>query len=674
MVVGKEANTQERLLGRGSFSTEFQRRLSLVPLLAAGLLLYFGLVLLGSLTGLLWHIRYYQWWIVLNPSILGPTWDWVVWGVSFLVMISPSVLRLARTRVKPDLVSALTFLILPLSSLVVAGVSYFVGATLLVGSGFLAAYTLVSRSRRYVGIETGAAARLVCAEVFAFLTVTAAGGVVAVLLWGIDVFIALTSGSSFLTITDTWLKMLAIDVELFFLARPLLLVMLFALLASSISALFREPLQALVRRAFQRLLKHEYAGKERVSPSCGAPKDVVPFWKAVPYVILAGSVGLGVAITLYPYTIVHFTGVLGSDSWFYVDRLRSISNPEQAIMLLQGDRGLFLMLLFVIKSITGLSPEWVVRLMPAALSALLALSSFTLVREGTGSSWIAALTAVFSIVSSQTMIGMSAGIIANWFALSVANFAFALIFRSVRLRSRVAAAGSLVLSFVLLSSYAMMWVIFIAVLVLILFSSLVSIREIDRDTLWSDVKIMSGILLAAIVIPIGFLFLAAIPLLGFPPEGLDPSFWLALGWKYLIQAITPQTLNSALPALDIAFDLSGNRMDLPFLTLLSIISLLDCGFERHVFRKAVAAMTLIPLVATVITPDFWFTWRGLYIVPFYMTGALGAESVIRRANGQGSPLRSPDRLAFAGMFVAYLFLSQLDYWLRAVELLIMIKL
>ena len=674
MVVGKEANTQERLLGRGSFSTEFQRRLSLVPLLAAGLLLYFGLVLLGSLTGLLWHIRYYQWWIVLNPSILGPTWDWVVWGVSFLVMISPSIPKLACTRVKPDLVSALTFLILPLSSLVVAGVSYFVGATLLVGSGFLAAYTLVSRSRRYVGIETGAAARLLCVGVFAFLMVTAAGGVVAVLLWGFGIFTALTSGSSFLTMTDTWLKMLAIDVELFFLARPLLLAIFVALFVASIAALFMGPLQTLARRVFQKLMKGKYARKDHASPGCELAKDVVPFWKAVPYVILAGSVGLSVAITLYPYLTVHFTGVLGSDSWFYIDKLRSISRPEQAVLLFQGDRGLFIVLLFLIKSITGLSPEWVVRLMPAVLSVLLALSGFTLVKEGTGSSWIAGLTAVLSVVSSQTIVGMSAGIITNWFALSVANFTFALVLRSVRLRSRLAAAGSLVLSFVLLASYAYMWVIVLAVLVLVIFASLVSIRRIDRDMLTYDVKIMGGVLLGAIVIPIGFLFLAAIPLLGFRPEGLDSSFWLALGWNRLVQAITPQTLNSALPALERAFDYAGNRLDLPFLTLLSIIGLLDCGFERRLFRNVVAAMTLIGVVATVITPDINLIWRGLYLVPLYLTGALGAVSVIRRVNGLESPLRSLDRVAFAGMFVAYLFLSQLGYWLRAVELLIMVHL
>jgi hypothetical protein len=104
MIVSSEVGVEERRLARGWIPIELQGRVSFVPLLAAGVLVYLGLVLLGGLTGLLWHIYVYKWWIVLNPSLLGPTWDWLVWGASFLVMISPSVLKPARTRAKPDLV------------------------------------------------------------------------------------------------------------------------------------------------------------------------------------------------------------------------------------------------------------------------------------------------------------------------------------------------------------------------------------------------------------------------------------------------------------------------------------------------------------------------------------------------------------------------------------------
>jgi hypothetical protein len=67
----------------------------------------------------------------------------------------------------------------------------------------------------------------------------------------------------------------------------------------------------------------------------------------------------------------------------------------------------------------------------------------------------------------------------------------------------------------------------------------------------------------------------------------------------------------------------------------------------------------------------WLTWRGIYIIPLYITGALGVESVVRRVNGSESSWRSPSRLAFAATFVAYVFLAHLSFSLRALELLMM---
>jgi hypothetical protein len=73
-----------------------------------------------------------------------------------------------------------------------------------------------------------------------------------------------------------------------------------------------------------------------------------------------------------------------------------------------------------------------------------------------------------------------------------------------------------------------------------------------------------------------------------------------------------------------------------------------------------------------ISPNLYDTWRGLYVIPMYLTGALGVGSVIRVVNGQGAPWRSPSRLAFAGTFAGYVFLAHLSYSLRALELLILV--
>jgi hypothetical protein len=659
-------------LAREMVSMGLSKRLRYVPLLAAGVVVFLGLVFLGGLTGLLWHIRTFDWWVKLNPSVLGPTADWIVWGVCFLLTLCPVVVALVRRRVTPELAVVLTSLIFPTLSLITMTFSYSVGTILLVGSGFLAGYTLISRSPSLLGVEAGSALRMVSAEVFGFLSIMAAGGVISVLLWREDFFLALVSGSS-LEPMDIWLSMLAVDLEAFYLARPFLSVILVILAVVAIVSLFGESFERIARWLVPRLTRRD--STHLPHPAAVRSKSVRQDW--FPYLVLAGSMALGVAITLYPYLFEGFGGVLGFDSWFYIENLRSMRSYADVILLLPTGRALFLLLLFLIETATGLSAEWVVRLMPAILSVLLALSTFALVKEGTGRSWLAVFASVLSVVSAQTALGMAAGIITSWFALSVANVMFALIVRSIRLRSRVAAAGSLLFSFLLLGSYGFLWVVVIAELALVLLASILAFWTANRHEWRIEVVVIGGVLAASILIPLIVLF--GVSMLGFRPEGIDPGVWFASAWD-TITHVQPGLFGSVWGVLEEAFDFAGNRIDLPFLTILSIVGLLDHTSQRRSFTSILSAMVLVPTILTLIisvsssspyTP-MWLTWRGLHVIPLYLTGALGVESIISRVNGSLSLRRSPSRLGFAIMFVVYVFLSHLSYSLRALELLMIV--
>lgn len=643
-----------------------------VPLLAAGVVVFLGLVSLGGLTGLLWLVLPFGWWIKLNPFVLGPTMDWLLWSVSFLLLISPSILLLARKRTRTDPVVALTFFIFPLLSLAIVSWSHFVGATLLVGSGFLAAYTLVSRSRALLDMEILSAARLVCVEVFAFLTMEAAGGIISILLWGGSVFDALLLGYN---VTDPLVGMLAVDLEVFFLARPILPAILITLPVVAIVALWGEPLWRAARSLRRERSGDEFPPQDDVGERRLRRKKVA-LREFVPYAILMISIALGIAITLCPYTIagVYFFGV---DSSYYIENLRSLNSLADVISLIPSGRSFFA-ILFLIKTVTGLSAEWVVRLAPALLSVLLALSSFTLVREGTGRLWVAAFAALLSVTSGQTALGMTAGIISNWFALSVANFAFALIVRSIRLHSKLAAVGSLAILSVLLTSYGFLWVVVVAALAVVLAASMTRFCSVGRHEWKSEVSVLSSILSGSVVIPLALAFLV-LPLMGLRPEGLDPQSWLTMGWSF-VQGADPHLLGSVLGSFERTLLETGNQIDLPFLTVLSILGLLDHARQTRSFGNIMSAMVLVPVLLMVAiscssTSQYvpaWLTWRGLYVIPMYITGALGVETAIRRVNGRESPWRSCSRLGFAGTFAGYVFLSHLSYSLRALELLIIV--
>jgi hypothetical protein len=651
---------------------DLSKRLRYVPLLAAGVVVFLGLVFLGGLTGLLWHIRTFDWWVKLNPSVLGPTADWIVWGVCFLLTLYPAVVALVRRRVTPELGVVLTSLILPTLSLIAMAFSYSVGTILLVGSGFLAGYMLISRSPSLLGVEAGSALRMVSAEVFGFLSIVAAGGVISVLLWREDFFLALVSGSS-LEPMDTWLSMLTVDLEAFYFARPFLSAILVILAVVAIVSLFGESFERTARWLVPRLTRRD--STHLPHPAAVRSKSVRQDW--FPYLVLAGSMALGVAITLYPYLFEGLGGVLGVDSWFYLENLRSMRSYADVIQLLPTGRALFLLLLFLIETATGLSAEWVVRLMPAILSVLLALSSFVLAKEGTGRLWPAAFASVLSVVSAQTALGMSAGIINNWFALSIANFMFALVVRSIRLSSWVAAVGSLLFSLLLLGSYSFLWVVVIAELAFVLLASVLAFWTANRQEWRIEVGAIGGVLAGSILIPL--IVLLSISLLGFRAEGIDPGVLFASAWDTLAH-VQPGLLGSVWGVLEEAFDFAGNRIDLPFLTILSVVGLLDSKSQTRSFARILSVMILVPIMLTLIisasssspyTP-MWLTWRGLYIIPLYLAGALGVESIIRRVNGSVPPWRSPSRLAFAGTFATYIFLSHLSYSLRALELLILV--
>jgi hypothetical protein len=650
------------------------KRLGYVPLLAAGVVVFLGLVFLGGLTGLLWHIRTFDWWVKLSPSVLEPTADWVVWVVCFLLTLSPAVVALARKRATPQLLVVLTAVIFPSLSLISMAFSYRVGTVLLVGSGFLAGYTLISRSPSFVGVERGLALRLVSAEVFGFLSLMAAGGVVSVLLWRENFFLALVSGSS-LEPMDTWLSMLAVDLETFYLGRPFLSAILIMLAAAAILPLFSESFERITRRLSRRLTRKRDSTDAIPRPVAGRSKSVYQCW--LPYLGLAGSMAFGVGMTLYPYLFAGFGGVLGVDSPFYIENLRSMGSWADAIKLLPTGRALFLLLLFLIEAATGLSAEWVVRLMPAILSVLLAVSSFMLTKEGTGRLWLAAFASALSVISAQTALGMAAGIITNWFALSVASFMFALMIRSIRLHSVVAAVGSLLSSLVLLGSYGFLWVVAIAELALVLFASVLAFWTASRHEWRIEVAVIGGVLTGSILIPLTVVLAAS--LLGFRAEGIDPGVWFASAWD-TVTHVQLGLLGSVWGVLEEAFDFAGNRIDLPFLTILSVVGLLDYTSQTRSFTRILSAMILVPTMLTLIisasssapyTP-MWLTWRGLYVIPLYLTGALGVESIIRRVNGSAPPWRSRSRLAFAGTFATYIFLSHLSYSLRALELLIIV--
>jgi hypothetical protein len=569
---------------------------------------------------------------------------------------------------RPDTVEVLTCFVFPLFSLMVMSLSYYVGATMLVGSGFLATYSLVSRSDRLLSIDPRVALRLALLGVFAFLAVAAIGSVTATILWQQGIFIALIDR---MDQTDPLARMLSVDMEAFYLARPVLLMLYAVLGVASIVGLFREDCVSVVRWIARRLGRGKGSLEGEASPSVSQrPRSKKAFRAWGPYLVLVASVILGILIATGGYTSGGAGGPLGSDMWFYDERLHAMMEAPNPLSVLEADRAFTILVLYIITASTHLAPEVVLMLAPALCSAMFAISAFVLVKEGTGRPWLAGFAALLSAVSAQTSLGMGAGILANWFSLSVANFMFAFMLRWVRVRSKPAGALALLVSLLLLGSYTYAWVAAVAILVVVLLATASSFRRKTRSLWWRELTGWGVMLVGLFALPLTLGYVVLVPLLGHLPSWFSPLTWVTVGSNYFLGEHLFEALKLAPSAFEGAFDFAGNRIDLPFLTILSIVGLVDSAW-RGSFRRVMAAMVLVPIALAIVSPDLYLTWRGLYMIPMYLTGALGAESIMRRVNGQRSPWESYGRLAFAGTFTAYIFLSHLSYSLRALELLVL---
>jgi hypothetical protein len=99
--------------------------------------------------------------------------------------------------------------------------------------------------------------------------------------------------------------------------------------------------------------------------------------------------------------------------------------------------------------------------------------------------------------------------------------------------------------------------------------------------------------------------------------------------------------------------------------LLSVLGLLDDAPRTRCFTKIISAMVLVPMAIELVpNAPSYYPLRGLYLIPLYMLAALGSESLIRRVSRRQSTWKIPSALAFAGVFTAYVILSQLGYTLR----------
>jgi hypothetical protein len=139
-----------------------------------------------------------------------------------------------------------------------------------------------------------------------------------------------------------------------------------------------------------------------------------------------------------------------------------------------------------------------------------------------------------------------------------------------------------------------------------------------------------------------------------------------------LSAVNITNVTNLIGFLDSTIDYARNRLDATVLVLFSIIGVADTFLLPKSFRRILGSMMIVPVLFTILAPNINWAWRGLYLLPAYLGAALGARSVVLRANASaiGSKRESIMSFVFSSSLLGYIFLSSLAWTLRATLLLI----
>ena len=463
MLLGQETRQKGKMM---KIVTALQTRdaARYLSLLSAGFCVFIGLVIFEGLAEVRWHSNYH--WIKLDAYLISGFADLALWAVAFGLSVLPFYLGVARNRSwLQDRVLMFSSLALPLASITMLGWSREAALAGLAGSGFLVAYGLATRSSSLLRIPARDAFRVIAVVPLLCLAAVSLIGAVGLALGGAETLRSVTSSPTLSSeaLSSAWTRATALDLESFFIFRPVLPLLIVILALAAIAALFWERI-----RGVTRFFRAGSAGKTGPGFS-GEQTEGHPNKRSVALascLLIVASVLIGIYLTLYPYYYGGVSGVLGSDSDYYLAELRNAQKPLDLLAFFRGsDRPLFMLFLVGLQYLTRSDPVFLLIHVPAMLCTLMSLSTFVLVREGTGDTFFASIAAFLSVISSQTAIGLGAAIFANWFALALANVLFALLVRAQIGQSRAAIAMASTFSFLVLFAHIFTWVACAAMLV-----------------------------------------------------------------------------------------------------------------------------------------------------------------------------------------------------------------
>jgi len=178
-------------------------------------------------------------------------------------------------------------------------------------------------------------------------------------------------------------------------------------------------------------------------------------------------ISLTIALIPHQAAVNHDNQHVGSDSIDYAVTINTLeqSNSSQefiqkAFAIYSADRLVSSLFLYTISKITPADTSYTVDHVPIILGPALVLAVFFLTRELTSNDTTSLLASFLTAVSFQTLIGIYAGLYANWIALIIGFLSFVFLIKFLKVSSRRNLAIYAGLVMLLVFSHVYTWTIF----------------------------------------------------------------------------------------------------------------------------------------------------------------------------------------------------------------------
>lgn len=439
----------------------------------------------------------------------------------------------------------------------------------------------------------------------------------------------------------------------------MLVILMFAWIWVPLMEISAEPLLSKLRPLMAGSQKSVSSNPDLPQRELGQPlgkkgRRTAPRYRSILWLLTIAAI-LVCAIFLVYYPYIYTTRLIGVDTPWYYQNLLEMSKSGGVSRLISSystaSRIPYLLLLYILMSLTSFPPDLVVKIGPAVPAAFMGLTTLLLIRTLTHSDLLAVFSAFLGLFSVATTVGVYAGIFSNWLALGWTALFLGLLLRLWRHPSRLQVLAATLVSFVVLATHAWTWAIVLASLVLSSVLSPLLLLPARRHIL-QDSALRAGLIIVGSNIALLLLIASLLP----TGEFMHMS-------REVITYVNMDNLQT-FPA-SFAFTVQyyvGGFIANPVIILLAIIGLAASRRFDKRLSLLLLSMLIITSIPLLLLGSFW-QWRLLYVIPYQVLAVIGTAWMSQKIAAADSRFAT----LCQSLLMVTILLSSFNYALRSLN-------